>query len=66
MRRSTQRLAEEGLPPEAVADVVGKAVTTQRPRARYVVGRQAQIQAVTARLLPDRAFDALVARYLRR
>lgn len=66
VRRSTQRLAEEGLPPEAVADVVGKAVTTKRPRARYVVGRQAQIQAVMARLLPDRAFDALVARYLRR
>ena len=66
VRRSTRRLAEEGLPPEAVADVVGKAVTAQRPRARYVVGRQAQVQAVTARLLPDRAFDALVARYLRR
>ena len=66
VRRSTRRLAEEGLPPEAVADVVGKAVTTKRPRARYVVGRQAQVQAVTARLLPDRAFDALVARYLRR
>jgi hypothetical protein len=46
--------------------VVGKAVTTRRPRARYVVGRQAQVQAVAARLLPDRVFDALVARYLRR
>jgi NAD(P)-dependent dehydrogenase (short-subunit alcohol dehydrogenase family) len=66
VRRSTKRLADEGLPPEAVADVVGKAVTTRHPRARYVVGRQAQIQAVAARLLPDRAFDALVARYLRR
>jgi NAD(P)-dependent dehydrogenase (short-subunit alcohol dehydrogenase family) len=52
--------------PEAVAEVVGKAVTTRRPRARYVVGRQAQVQAVAARLLPDRVFDALVARYLRR
>jgi NAD(P)-dependent dehydrogenase (short-subunit alcohol dehydrogenase family) len=66
VRRSTERLAREGLPPEAVAEVVGKAVTTRRPRARYVVGRQAQIQAVAARLLPDRAFDALLGRYLRR
>lgn len=66
VRRSTERLAREGLPPEAVAEVVGTAVTTQHPRARYVVGRQAQIQAVAARLLPDRVFDALVARYLRR
>lgn len=66
VRRATERLARDGLPPEAVADVVGKAVTTRNPRARYVVGRQAQIRAVAARLLPDRAFDALVARYLRR
>jgi NAD(P)-dependent dehydrogenase (short-subunit alcohol dehydrogenase family) len=66
VRRSTERLAREGLPPEAVAEVVGKAVTAQHPRARYVVGRQARIQAVAARLLPDRGFDALVARYLRR
>ena len=65
VRRSTERLAREGLPPEAVAAVVGKAVTTRRPRARYVVGRQAQIQAVAARLLPDRFLDAFIARVLR-
>ena len=66
VRRATERLARDGLPAEAVAEVVGKAVTTRSPRARYVVGRPAQIRAVAARLLPDRAFDALVARYLRR
>ena len=66
VRRATERLARDGLPPEAVADVVGEAVTTRNPRARYVIGRQAQIRALMARLLPDRAFDALVARYLRR
>jgi hypothetical protein len=66
VRSATQHFAREGLPPEAVAEVVGKAVTTRRPRARYVVGRQAQMQAITAGLLPDRVFDALIARYLRR
>ena len=66
VRRATGRLAEDGLPPEAVADVVAKAVTAQHPRARYVVGRQAQVHALMARLLPDRAFEARVARYLRR
>lgn len=65
VRRATERLAREGLPPEAVAEVVGKAVTTRRPRARYVVGRQAQIQAVAARLLPDRLVDSFIARVLR-
>jgi NAD(P)-dependent dehydrogenase (short-subunit alcohol dehydrogenase family) len=60
-----ERLAREGLPPEAVAEVVGKAVTARRPRARYVVGRDAKIQAIAARLLPDRALDSVIARALR-
>ena len=59
-----ERLAREGLPPEAVAEVVGRAVTARRPRARYVVGREAKIQAIAARLLPDAAMDALIRRAL--
>jgi NAD(P)-dependent dehydrogenase (short-subunit alcohol dehydrogenase family) len=59
-----ERLARDGLPPEAVAEVVGKAVTARRPRARYVVGRDAKVQAIAARLLPDRALDALIRRAL--
>jgi NAD(P)-dependent dehydrogenase (short-subunit alcohol dehydrogenase family) len=55
-----ERLGREGLPPEAVAEVVGKAVTTRRPRARYVIGRDAKVQAIAARLLPDAAMDALI------
>jgi hypothetical protein len=31
-----------------------------------VVGRDAKVQAIAARLLPDRAFDALISAYLRR
>jgi NAD(P)-dependent dehydrogenase (short-subunit alcohol dehydrogenase family) len=59
-----ERLARDGLPPEAVAEVVGDALTARRPRTRYVIGGQAKAQAVLARLLPDRALDALVARAL--
>jgi NAD(P)-dependent dehydrogenase (short-subunit alcohol dehydrogenase family) len=62
--REAERLPSEGLPPEAVAAVVGRALTARRPRTRYVVGREARIQATLARLLPDRAFDALIARRL--
>jgi NAD(P)-dependent dehydrogenase (short-subunit alcohol dehydrogenase family) len=58
------RLGREGLPPEAVAEVVGKAVTARRPRARYVIGRDAKVQAIAARLLPDAAMDALIKRAL--
>jgi NAD(P)-dependent dehydrogenase (short-subunit alcohol dehydrogenase family) len=63
--KAVERIAREGLAPEEVAKVVGEAVTADRPRARYVVGRDAKVQAVAARLLPDRVFDAVVARALR-
>ena len=58
------RMARNGLPPEAVAEIVEEALTARRPRARYRVGRDAKAQALLARLLPDRAYDAFVARVL--
>jgi NAD(P)-dependent dehydrogenase (short-subunit alcohol dehydrogenase family) len=64
LRTHAERVPHDGLPPEAVAEVVGRALTARRPRTRYVIGRRARIQAVLARLLPDRAFDALVRRAL--
>jgi NAD(P)-dependent dehydrogenase (short-subunit alcohol dehydrogenase family) len=63
-RGAAARMGREGLPPERVAEVVGRAVTARRPRARYVVGREARVQAVLARVLPDSAFDALIRRAL--
>ena len=66
IQRQGERLAREGLSPEAVAEVVGRALTARRPRARYAVGREAKAQALLARVLPDRALDAFVTRALRR
>ena len=63
-RAAAARMGEEGLPPEQVATAVGRAVTARRPRTRYVIGREARVQAALARLLPDRAFDALIRRAL--
>jgi NAD(P)-dependent dehydrogenase (short-subunit alcohol dehydrogenase family) len=65
VRRQAERAAVEGLHPDEVASVVETALTTRRPRTRYVVGREARVQAVMARVLPDRAVDALVGRALR-
>jgi hypothetical protein len=48
------------LPPEAVARIVATALIAERPRTRYVVGRNAQIQAAIARVLPGRAMDKLL------
>jgi NAD(P)-dependent dehydrogenase (short-subunit alcohol dehydrogenase family) len=57
-------LGTQGLPPEEAAAVIVEALTARRPRTRYVIGRQARIQSALARLLPDRAVDALLERLL--
>lgn len=49
-------------PPSVVADAIGTAVTTARPKTRYAVGFGAK-PLITARgLLSDRQFDALISR----
>ncbi|MGH3944021.1 MAG: SDR family NAD(P)-dependent oxidoreductase [Pseudonocardiaceae bacterium] len=45
-------------PPEAVARVIERAVTTTRPRTRYVVTPAAKALVHTRRLLGARVFDA--------
>jgi len=49
-RKNATRSARNGLPPAAVAAVVARALTTPRPRPRYLVGRDAQVASVIARL----------------
>jgi NAD(P)-dependent dehydrogenase (short-subunit alcohol dehydrogenase family) len=55
----------KGLPPERVADVVSHALTSKRPRPRYLVGRDAIGRMWLGRLLPTRVQDRLVSRVLR-
>jgi NAD(P)-dependent dehydrogenase (short-subunit alcohol dehydrogenase family) len=55
---------ERGMEPRAVAEVIGRALTTGRPRARYLVGRDARARAPLAALLPDRLMDRLILRAL--
>jgi NAD(P)-dependent dehydrogenase (short-subunit alcohol dehydrogenase family) len=66
--RALDRFAElgkeagaQGIPPQKVAEAIAHALTAARPRTRYLVGRDARIRAVVARL-PDRLRDRLVAR----
>jgi NAD(P)-dependent dehydrogenase (short-subunit alcohol dehydrogenase family) len=65
IRAAAEANARDGLPPSAVAEVIGEAMTAEKPRIRYLVGREAKVRARLARVLPDRAFDALIARALR-
>jgi len=53
------RNAARGMPADQVATVVARALTVRRPRARYLVGTDARITAIVARL-PDRLRDRLI------
>ena len=55
----------DGAEPHAVAAAVARALTAKRPKTRYLVGRDAKSRAALAKPLPDRAYDALIARALR-
>jgi NAD(P)-dependent dehydrogenase (short-subunit alcohol dehydrogenase family) len=53
-----------GIPPERAAATIETALTAARPRARYLVGRDAHAMAWASRLLPAKAYDRIVARSL--
>jgi len=60
VRKGIDMQERNGVPPARVAEVVEQALTSSRPRARYLVGRDARVMAAIARLLPDSARDFLV------
>jgi NAD(P)-dependent dehydrogenase (short-subunit alcohol dehydrogenase family) len=49
------------IPPDRVAKAVEHAVTSSRPKTRYLVGVDARIQAMLRKWLPDRVVDRLIA-----
>jgi NAD(P)-dependent dehydrogenase (short-subunit alcohol dehydrogenase family) len=61
-RAAVRRTADRGIAPGKVAEAIAHALTARRPRTRYLVGVDARGQAIARRLLPDRAFDWVVAR----
>jgi len=63
MRKLTERTARAGIPAARVADAVEHALTSPRPKTRYLVGNDARAQAAL-RLVPDRGRDALLARVI--
>jgi NAD(P)-dependent dehydrogenase (short-subunit alcohol dehydrogenase family) len=57
--------ATDGVPAEKAARIVADALTTNNPRARYTIGRDAAIITRLARLAPDRLLDRLLQRNLK-
>jgi NAD(P)-dependent dehydrogenase (short-subunit alcohol dehydrogenase family) len=56
----TGPLAKLGGDPETVADTIERAISAERPRARYTVTPSARLLISARRLLPDRTWDDLV------
>jgi NAD(P)-dependent dehydrogenase (short-subunit alcohol dehydrogenase family) len=65
VQRAVENTASRGLPPERVAEAVHHALSAKRPRARYLIGREAQARVLAENLLPVRAFDAAITRAMR-
>lgn len=61
-REVARKTGARGIPPEKVAAKIEHALSSRRPRTRYLVGADAKGQALLARVLPDRLQDWIVAR----
>lgn len=62
LRDSARKIAGMGIPPERVAEAVAHALTADRPRTRYLVGRDARFLRLLQRWLPDRLRDRIILR----
>jgi NAD(P)-dependent dehydrogenase (short-subunit alcohol dehydrogenase family) len=61
-RQVVRDTAERGIAPEKVAARIERALEARRPRARYLVGLDAQVMGRLGPLLPTPVFDRLIAR----
>lgn len=62
LRRGIDTQERTGVPPDRVAAAVERALTSPRPRYRYVVGNDARAAGILDRLLPDRAMAYVTRR----
>jgi NAD(P)-dependent dehydrogenase (short-subunit alcohol dehydrogenase family) len=63
-RKVIRDTAERGISPERVAEKIEHALGASRPRARYLVGREAKLAARAKLLIPTPAFDRIIARQM--
>jgi NAD(P)-dependent dehydrogenase (short-subunit alcohol dehydrogenase family) len=65
LRVAAKKFGDAGIPADRVARVVEHALTSGRPRTRYIVGFDATMQRLLAAVVPDRTLDRLVAMQLK-
>ena len=59
---TARKTGARGVPALEVAKVVEHALTAEKPKTRYLVGREAKVLAAMRKVMPDRVLDRLVAR----
>ncbi|MBV9149475.1 MAG: SDR family NAD(P)-dependent oxidoreductase [Candidatus Eremiobacteraeota bacterium] len=64
LMRQTENEERVGMPPERVAQIVLRALTSRRPRAHYIVGAPARIGAILT-LLPTSLHDRIMHAWVR-
>jgi NAD(P)-dependent dehydrogenase (short-subunit alcohol dehydrogenase family) len=62
MRKMIPRIQKQAGPVESVTKAIEDALTADRPKARYVVGRDARAQLALSAALPTRVVDAVVGK----
>jgi len=65
LREAAAKFEAAGIPPDRVARSVEHALTSGRPRTRYIVGFDATVQRLIRDIVPDRMRDRLVASQLK-
>lgn len=64
MGRRGYEMEKSGSSPDVVAEAVEHALTSNRPRIRYRVGKHATLLATLPKILPESVMDALIRRML--
>ena len=62
LMKAVPKIAQRGIEPIEVAEAIADALTSSRPKARYLVGTDARVQMLLKAVLPTRTLDAIVAR----
>ena len=63
IRKGIDMQEQNGADPEKVAIAVQHALSSRRPKTRYVVGADAMVQSALVRWLPDRPREAIIRRF---
>jgi NAD(P)-dependent dehydrogenase (short-subunit alcohol dehydrogenase family) len=64
VRKAAEKSGKDAIPAIVVARAVAHALSAKRPKTRYLIGRDARIQLVLRKLLPDRVMDRITMWYL--